>query len=191
MTRCIYFPCLSPKHGSLLTSFTRSSNNSYIDSRQPWSTLPRADGWVRNFTVKWIVGTSARTISVSGQRDLSQIPDSMLADGSRPGGNVSLLYWDEQPQMQVLNCEPLLETARAEVTVARASGQVLEMKILGEASSADEAWEETFRLDTEDVTTCERRGCRNVNGTVRYVLVSQYVSMLESTHLIVICASCI
>ncbi|CAO2655525.1 Nn.00g043280.m01.CDS01 [Neocucurbitaria sp. VM-36] len=157
-----------------------SSNNSYIDEEQPWSTIPYEDGWVRNFTVKWIVG-SGKTAEVSGQRDLSTSPNVVMADGSRPAGNVTLLYYEEQPHIQIMNCEPVLETANARITVDRSSGQVLESMIIDEPKVASDAWNTVY--DMGDITDCSKKSCLNVTGTVSYghYFLSQ---MLTAAHII-------
>ncbi|KAF1845015.1 uncharacterized protein K460DRAFT_405295 [Cucurbitaria berberidis CBS 394.84] len=151
-----------------------SSNNSYIDEWQPYGR------WVRNFTTKWIVG-SGKTIEVSGQRDLTTSPDVTMADGSRPGGNVTLLYYEEQPQIQIMNCEPIIEVADADIIIERSSGQVLESTIIGNPRPAPGVWDSDY--DMGNITNCGRKSCLKINGTVSYGIyfLSQ---MLTAAHII-------
>ncbi|KAF1935927.1 hypothetical protein EJ02DRAFT_470824 [Clathrospora elynae] len=139
-----------------------SSNNTYIDSRQPYPEESNTSAWIRSFTIKWIAGSSAKTVEVSGQQDLSTSSSVLMADESRPGGNVTLLYWEEQPDIQIMSCEPIIEFAQAEVTVARTSGQVLDSSITDTPKPATEAWEHAYDMNYEESV------CRNVTGTTRY-----------------------
>lgn len=103
-------------------------------NRWNW-TVPRLDRseWPGNFLVKWILGI-ANTITVGETQ----------ANTGNIVRNMSLLYFPKAPKLQALECSPVIEYADAKVTVARASGQVLEYEILESPRPAVEAWSAAF-----------------------------------------------
>ncbi|OAL53707.1 hypothetical protein IQ07DRAFT_317344 [Pyrenochaeta sp. DS3sAY3a] len=156
-----------------------SSNNSYADERNVWPDSLDGSGWVQNFTVKVIAG-QAKTAEVSGLRDLSNEVMSFTPDGRRQNGNVSLLYFERDPQMQILNCGPIIEIAEALITVEHSTGQVLESTIVEQPRPALGLWDQAFALGNASIE-CSL-GCL-ANGTVSY---GNYflAQMLTAAHII-------
>lgn len=85
-----------------------------------------------NFTIKWVRGPVGFARPSNG----SGIPFK--------GGN---LYFTELPAIQALNCMPLIEAAKAEVSIDSRNGKVQTYRILDEPVPEDVAWSDswTFR----------------------------------------------
>lgn len=100
-----------------------------------------ADSWTQNFTIKWIVGP---VVTVS-------MPDN--------GEDMPILYFTEAPKMQIMDCKPLIEQANASIVVYRASGYVLDAKIVGKPLPVSEPWEKAYSPtgNTTEVTAPEVR----------------------------------
>lgn len=78
-----------------------------------------------NFTVKWIVG--------------KPIPQQFVDLDSK-----SHLIWQEPPSMAGLNCQPIIETAHASVTVDMTSGAVQNFSIIDVPSVVPSAWSDPY-----------------------------------------------
>lgn len=91
--------------------------------------------WPVNFTVKWIHGRP-----VEGYRAIEPLV----------AGEVNTidprLMWAEVPQMTVLNCAPIIETANASVTVDQADGRVIDFNITDAPVPEDSAWSDDFAV---------------------------------------------
>ena len=84
--------------------------------------------WPANFTVKWIHGDVLGTAS-----DLANRSEAVKV-------KVDGLVWTEPPKMTALNCRPIMETARARVTVSGRTSPVYGYEILGETSVDELGW---------------------------------------------------
>jgi hypothetical protein len=101
----------------------------YWTSNYPFNDkVPRnsATGTTGNFTIKWLRG------------------DAGFANLFYPQPEAPWLYFMEQPQVQALNCIPIIEAAEAEVTVDRLFGKVQTYKILQPPVADDVAWADAF-----------------------------------------------
>lgn len=127
-----------------------SSNNSYADEMNVWPDSLDGSGWVQNFTVKVIAG-QAKVAEVSGLRNISNEVMSFTPDGRRQNGNVSLLYFERDPQIQILNCGPVIEMTEALITVEHSTGQVLESTIVDQPRPAVGLWDQAFALDNASI----------------------------------------
>ncbi len=97
-----------------------------------------------NFTVKWIVG---RPIA-------QQFLDLQ---------NNSHLIWQEPPLMAALNCQPIIETANASVTIDMVSGAVQDFSIIDGPKVVASAWSDNFEAHNLTDTTSDV----SLNVTVR------------------------
>ena len=91
-----------------------------------------------NFTVKWIRGTGKIERIITGRR---RKPD------------VYKFVFPELPDIQVLNCMPMFESSRAEVTVEPNTGVVQHYRILDDPPQREDvAWSDTsqWRNPSED-----------------------------------------
>jgi hypothetical protein len=83
-----------------------------------------------NFTIKWIRGVA-----------------SMQKNNPRLyGSDVATLYFSARPDMQALNCRPVIESNTATVTVDSLLGQVQSYKILNTPQPELAAWSDAFVL---------------------------------------------
>lgn len=97
--------------------------------RNPW-TKPGPDQWPGNFTIKWIVGPTVQThMSIW----INNAPSSY-----------KLMQFTEIPALSFLHCQPIVEEATAKLTIGRASGEVLEYKVLDTPKPAADAWKAHF-----------------------------------------------
>ena len=105
--------------------------------------------WPYNFTVKWIRG--------SQMQEYFQVNDSFTTH----------LMFSEPPEMTALNCEPVIETASASITVDHATGRVQSFNITDEPKPDPNAWSHPFRTWTNSDKS-PNEGLY-INITTRYV----------------------
>lgn len=97
-----------------------------------------------NFTVKWIVGEAIE----------QQFLDLK---------NMSHFVWQSQPSITALNCQPIIETANASVTVDLASGAVQKYSILDTPKHATSAWNDNYEShNSTEVNAASFTGHTNV-----------------------------
>ena len=101
-----------------------------------------------NFTVKWIVGRA-------------------VAPQFRDRENASHFIWQEPPSMTAINCQPIIETADASVTVDPATGNALDFSISDSPNIVTSAWSDNFEAHVSTNSTDELRNDGQVNVTVR------------------------
>ena len=109
---------------------------------------PNAVGVTDNFTVKWIVGRPMR----------QQFLDS---------GNQPHFIWPESPSMTALNCQPIVETADATVTVDMISGAVQRYSIFDGPNVATSAWSDHYEIHNSTDPSSDNLYEGQVNVTVR------------------------
>ena len=97
-----------------------------------------------NFTVKWIVG-----------RPIAQQFLDLQADPH--------LIWQEPPSMAALNCQPIIETANASVTIDIISGTVQDFSIIDDPKVVTSAWSDNFEAHNFTDSTSDI----SLNVTVR------------------------
>ncbi|KAF2466614.1 uncharacterized protein BDR25DRAFT_293541 [Lindgomyces ingoldianus] len=90
-----------------------------------------SETWPINFTSKWILGP-ART-------DYYQLYDNET-------GRPAHLLFTKVPEIQALNCIPIIETAEADIAVEQSTGHVYGYKILGNPVPAEPAWSDPFTI---------------------------------------------
>ena len=102
-----------------------------------------------NFTVKWIVGRP--------------VPQQFL-----DRQNISHFIWQEPPSMAALNCQPIIETANASVTVDMFSGVVQDFFIIDDPSVVTSPWNDNYEVHNSTDPPNEKEGVEGqVNITVR------------------------
>ena len=103
-----------------------------------WSinTYEGSDTPTGNFTVKWIVGEAIEPQFV----DLK---------------NTSHFVWQNQPSIAALNCQPIIESANASVTVDLANGAVQGYSILDAPDMATSAWSDDYEEHNTTDTNAE------------------------------------
>ena len=82
-----------------------------------------------NFSVKWITGSQLQLYY---------------------SNNLSFeahLMWSEPPELAILNCAPIVETANARVTVDHATGRVIDFNITDIPQEDPSAWANNFEVD--------------------------------------------
>ncbi|KAI8634568.1 hypothetical protein F5Y19DRAFT_461290 [Xylariaceae sp. FL1651] len=100
--------------------------------------------WPVNFTVKWIHGRPIQGI---------------MRAGEWPGDIAKSLIWVDPPQMTALNCQPIIETANAQVTVDATNGRVVSYNISENPRADEYAWTSPFLTYQNNFT---------MNDTLRY-----------------------
>ncbi|KAJ4353174.1 uncharacterized protein N0V89_004900 [Didymosphaeria variabile] len=83
-----------------------------------------ADG-TKNFTVKWIHGSAPENITTV------------------PGGSSKLL-WPQPPKLAMLECEPVIESAEASVSIEQSKNRVQDYVIRSDPSRYAPAWADNF-----------------------------------------------
>jgi hypothetical protein len=117
--------------------------------------IPRA--WSQNFTIKWIVGSSA-LIEISGENPIPNVVSNRYGHA-----NETLLYFVEVPKVAILNCVPVIEQANARISVARNSTQVLNAELIDSPQLAADAWDYAYDVEyTNPYSNFSR-------GNVRYL----------------------
>ena len=101
-----------------------------------------------NFTVKWIVGRP-------------------ITPQFRDRGNASHFIWQEPPSMAAINCQPIIETADASVTVDPVTGNALDFSISDSPNVVTSAWSHNFEAHVSTNSINELRNDGQVNVTVR------------------------
>ena len=95
-----------------------------------WEESPR---WLqKNFTAKWIYGDAMTGIENNKNIEL---PEDVRSVG---------LLFPNPPSMNLLNCNPLVETANAKITVNPSSGQIQHFDILSTPSTVSEPWSDNY-----------------------------------------------
>jgi hypothetical protein len=153
-----------------------TENWSLLETDPNNSRIPATEDTL-NFTVKWIRGPA-----------LFEPPGDSGFGDSR-----SYLAFPERPAIQALNCMPMIETSRAEVTIEPSSGVVQRYRILEDPTPDNVAWSDSFQYrnltdkphfstDDEGVSDTIKQ---NVDITTRYVgclqAEKQADSLLEAT----------
>ena len=89
------------------------------------------NGYTSNtFSVKWIHGQPIEGYLMTDQADYEKH-----------------LMWTEPPRLTALNCTPVIEKAKANVTIETGSGRVLQWQILGEPQPDTAAWTDAFKYN--------------------------------------------
>ena len=115
-----------------------------------WSsnTYGRSGTPTGNFTVKWIVGEAIEQQFLDLQ-------------------NMSHFIWQSHPSIAALNCQPIIETSNASVTVDLATGTVREYSLLDTPRNASNAWSDNYEAhNTTEVNAPSFTG--NTNVIIRY-----------------------
>lgn len=101
------------------------------------SEMDTGDTQEENFTIKWIVGKPLDQLEIS-----QTYRDHYLKNGD-PVVNYprySYFFWEEPPQMTVLNCLPIFESSYAKVTVDLADNYIQEYLLNSGPVNATGAW---------------------------------------------------
>jgi len=104
--------------------------------------------WPITFLSKWMLGDSFLVPENFSEED----EDARDSQG---------LYFTEEPLFQAVQCNPVIETAEAEVTVDANSGRVLQYQILNNPEPLESPWLDVFVYHA-NYTDCEELlGCND------------------------------
>jgi hypothetical protein len=149
-----------------------SSDNAIYDKPEPLIgddvPVEKLSIWSKQFAIKWIVGpTASTTILVTSPtlitNEFVEGNGTTLSFEEQPQigeANEPLLYFLEEPQITVLDCNPVIEQVNASVTLARFTNQILEYELLGTPQPALGAWDYPYDIiyrTKSNYDTCEDR----------------------------------
>jgi hypothetical protein len=105
--------------------------------------------WPIPITTKWLVGQAFNlTLGTSTRRSL---------------------YFNEVPRFQAARCEPIIETAKATVTLDKDTGNVISHMIEDTAKTADAAWKDVFvQHEAEQKTGLNASSPQPINITTSF-----------------------
>jgi hypothetical protein len=128
-----------------------------VDKNGP-NNFKESDAWSTNFTIKWILGETKSTVISGTDSNKSHGYPTFVGTA-----NETLLYYTKEPQISAMNCMPVIEQANASITVARYTGQVLEVRLLEEPQPVDGAWTQAWDI------VYDKPSSNHSQGNVRYV----------------------
>ena len=114
-----------------------SSNNAVYDQRSAIPVDPNEpEGWTKDFAIKWIVGSAAST-KIPGS-------ESNFISNSIGLANESVLYFNDEPQISIMKCNPVIERVNASITFARDTSLILKYELLEDPQPAMGAWDYAY-----------------------------------------------
>jgi hypothetical protein len=137
--------------------------NGSTDSRQGsvaigyWSPNDALDyfsptSWQKNFTAKWFYGDAITGIKVNNNTVTNHVDAGPL--------------FPSPPSISLFNCEPIIETADASVTVDPSTGEIQSFNITGSPKVATGAFTDNFIAHNGSVSDL-RSGYSKFNVTIR------------------------
>lgn len=105
-----------------------------------------------NISTKWIYGDA-----VSGFHRVEGLNERLSSDADH-------FIFRNVPEITALRCIPIIETADADVTVERETGNVQSFSIAGEPKAVDDVWSEAFVLHKQSIDPAKQY---LVNSTTR------------------------
>jgi hypothetical protein len=108
--------------------------------------------WQKNFTAKWFYGDAITGIKVNNNTVTSQVDAGPL--------------FPSPPSISLFNCQPIIETADATVTVDPSSGAIQSFSITSSPKVATEAFTDKFVAHNGSITDL-RAGYSEFNVTIR------------------------
>jgi len=133
-----------------------------INSPSPWRGGSGGfnGSWPLNVTVKWIHGEAVPWPSNYTYGDIYGPGYRNFADELKTG-----LMFHTVPDIQALNCRPIIESAEASVTIDYLSGVVVDFDILDTPQVVEEPWSDPFVVRSEAGNT---RGIFGVGNNQTY-----------------------
>ena len=123
-----------------------SSNTSVYDEQPSISLDPNqpedfkvSSGWTKDFAIKWIVGSTASTLIPGTQENFISNTIGTV--------NETALYFTQEPQLSILKCNPIIEQAKATITFARDTSQILSYELLEPPQPAVGAWDYAYDVE--------------------------------------------
>lgn len=117
---------------------TNESSNAHDPSVAVGYWSPNSDlmswtvrNWHQNFTAKWIYGNAVTGIS------------NNIYNATTNQVDIDMLF-PTPPSLSMINCQPVIESAEAEITVNAASGQIQSFNITSEPKELPEAFSDNF-----------------------------------------------
>jgi hypothetical protein len=106
------------------------------DSNFFWTgNVPSGDEWPSSILIKNIVGSAYTTTMTIYTNNLPSV--------------YTPLQFKEVPELQALDCKPIIEQTKARVKVARSSAQVLDFELLGEPQPRLDVWKLDFDIQKD------------------------------------------
>ncbi|KAF2189585.1 hypothetical protein K469DRAFT_747636 [Zopfia rhizophila CBS 207.26] len=137
----------------------------YWSPNSPYENPYAATTWPINFTAKWIHGPAILGLNRS-EEDTPNIKKPVFL---------------EVPSIQALNCQPVIETATAEVTVSQRTGQVHSSRILDTPQNAIQAWSDPFVIhNVSEPSQLKYADFRGSAGTLRNITTSYGILFVDS-----------
>jgi hypothetical protein len=126
-----------------------------INSPEPWrgGSGHFNGSWPLNITVKWIHGEGASWPSNYTYGDIYGDGYRNFASELKTG-----LMFHTVPDIQAVNCRPIIESAEASVTVDYLSGVVADFDILSTPRAVGEPWSDPFAIRSEAGNTRSMSG---------------------------------
>lgn len=117
-----------------------------INSPQPWRGGSGGfnGSWPLNVTVKWIHGDAVPWPTNYTYGDIYGPGYRNFASELKTG-----LMFHTAPEIQALNCRPIIESAEAQVTVEYPSGVIADFDIVGTPQAVEEPWSDPFVVRSE------------------------------------------
>ena len=123
-----------------------SSNTSVYDEQPSISLDPNqpedfkvSSGWTKDFAIKWIVGSTASTLIPGTQENFISNTIGTV--------NETALYFTQEPQLSILKCNPIIEQAKATITFARDTSQILSYELLEPPQPVVGAWDYAYDVE--------------------------------------------